>query len=65
MTQMKRLTGIIGLFFRIHDPSTVDRQGNDRGSNYRSALFIQDEQEGIEAEEIIGIVNEEIGSMVR
>ena len=49
---------ILDYFFRIHDPSTVDRQGNDRGSSYRSALFLQDEQEGIEAEEIIDIVNE-------
>ncbi len=48
---------LLDYFFRIHDPSTVDRQGNDRGSSYRSALFIQDEQEGIEAQEIIDLVN--------
>ncbi|MBY0462995.1 MAG: peptide-methionine (S)-S-oxide reductase MsrA [Alphaproteobacteria bacterium] len=49
---------LLDYFFRIHDPSTVDRQGNDRGSSYRSALFIQNEQEGIEAQEIIALVNE-------
>lgn len=48
---------ILDYFFRIHDPSTVDRQGNDRGSSYRSALFIQDEQEGKEAQEIIDMVD--------
>ncbi len=49
---------ILDYFFRIHDPSTLNRQGNDRGSSYRSALFIQDEQEGKEAQEIIDMVDE-------
>lgn len=31
---------ILGYFFRMHDPTTVDRQGNDRGSQYRSAIFV-------------------------
>jgi len=49
---------LLDYFFRVHDPTTVDRQGNDRGSSYRSALFIQDEQEKADAEEIIRIVNQ-------
>lgn len=48
---------LLDYFFRIHDPSTVDRQGNDRGSSYRSALFIQNEQERNDAEEIIALVD--------
>lgn len=49
---------LLDYFFTIHDPTTIDRQGNDRGSSYRSALFIQNEQERNDAEEIIKIVNE-------
>ena len=36
---------ILDYFFRIHNPTTVDRQGNDRGSSYRSAIFFQNEEE--------------------
>ncbi|MGY3052272.1 peptide-methionine (S)-S-oxide reductase [Pedobacter sp. UYEF25] len=49
---------ILDFFYRVHDPSTVDRQGNDRGSSYRSAIFIQDEEERKVAEEVIQIVND-------
>ena len=48
---------ILDYFFRIHNPTTVDRQGNDVGSSYRSAIFYQDEEEKKTAEEVIAIVN--------
>ncbi len=49
---------ILDYFFRIHNPTTVNRQGNDIGSSYRSAIFYQDEEEKQDAEKMIKIVNE-------
>lgn len=48
---------ILDYFFRIHNPTTVDRQGNDRGSSYRSAIFFQNDEEKQIAEEVIAIVD--------
>lgn len=39
-------------FFRIHDPTTVDRQGNDRGTQYRSAIFYASETQREVAEQM-------------
>ena len=44
---------ILELFFSIHDPTTRDRQGNDIGSSYRSAIFyLDDEQKRVSDETI-------------
>ena len=48
---------ILEFFFQIHDPTTANRQGNDRGAAYRSAIYYtSDEQKGI-AEDTIADVN--------
>jgi peptide-methionine (S)-S-oxide reductase len=49
---------LLDYFFRMHDPTTVDRQGNDKGSSYRSAIFVQTEEEISDATEFTKIVNE-------
>ncbi len=48
---------ILDYFFRIHNPTTADRQGNDIGSSYRSAIFFQNEEEKEIAKEVKEIVN--------
>ncbi len=40
---------ILRFFFRIHDPTTLNRQGNDTGSQYRSAIFFHDEAQRLVA----------------
>lgn len=49
---------ILKFFFSIHDPTTVDKQGNDTGSQYRSALFYQNEDQRLIALDIINKVNQ-------
>ena len=48
---------ILEFFFQIHDPSTANRQGNDVGMSYRSAIFYVDEQQKATAEDTIADVN--------
>lgn len=48
---------LLDYFFRVHNPTTIDQQGNDIGSSYRSAIFIQNDEEQKVAEEVIAIVN--------
>lgn len=49
---------LLDYFFRIHNPTTVNRQGNDIGTSYRSAIFYQNEEEKRIAQEMIKIVDD-------
>ncbi|MCX6620076.1 MAG: peptide-methionine (S)-S-oxide reductase MsrA, partial [Acidobacteria bacterium] len=44
---------LLDVFFVIHDPTTLDRQGNDVGTQYRSAVFYHSEEQRRIAEEVI------------
>ena len=48
---------ILEFFFQIHDPTTRNRQGNDRGTSYRSAIFYTSDEQKRTAEQIIDDVN--------
>ena len=47
---------ILEFFFQIHDPTTLNRQGNDRGMSYRSAIYYcNDEQKAIAVQTIADV----------
>ena len=48
---------ILNIFFSVHDPTTLNRQGADMGTQYRSAIFYHNQQQKIIAEELIGELN--------
>jgi peptide-methionine (S)-S-oxide reductase len=49
--------GLLEFFFQIHDPSTPNRQGNDRGASYRSAIFYTTDEQRRIAEAAIADVD--------
>jgi len=48
---------LLEFFFQIHDPTTLDRQGNDRGSSYRSEIFFTSDEQRKVAQDTIADVD--------
>jgi len=44
---------LLGVFFTLHDPTTLDRQGGDVGTQYRSAIFYHDDEQRRTAEDAV------------
>jgi len=56
--QVISFADLLRVFFTIHDPTTMNRQGGDVGTQYRSAIFYHDEEQKRVAEEVIREVND-------
>ena len=48
---------LLGYYFRMHDPTTPNRQGNDVGTQYRSAIFVADDEQRRVAQDVIARVD--------
>jgi peptide-methionine (S)-S-oxide reductase len=48
---------ILEIFFVIHDPTTLNRQGNDRGTQYRSGIYVSNPDQAVVAQDLIGEIN--------
>jgi peptide-methionine (S)-S-oxide reductase len=55
--QVLSYNDLLTVFFTIHDPTTLNRQGNDAGTQYRSAIFYHDEQQKQIAEDVIRAID--------
>ncbi|MGJ8679174.1 peptide-methionine (S)-S-oxide reductase MsrA [Paraglaciecola sp.] len=50
---------VLEIFFALHNPTQLNRQGNDTGTQYRSGIFFHNESQKVEAEQIIQEISDE------
>ena len=50
---------ILEVFFTVHDPTTLNRQGNDVGEQYRSVIFYRDEEQHMTAKKVLAELTKE------
>jgi peptide-methionine (S)-S-oxide reductase len=58
------LRELLEIFFVIHDPTTLNRQGNDAGTQYRSGIYLSDEADHVVAHQVLDEVNAELTGRV-
>ena len=58
------LREVLEIFFVIHDPTTLNRQGNDSGTQYRSGIYVHNVAQDTVAREVLAEVNELHGGRV-
>lgn len=58
------LERLLHIFFATHDPTTLNRQGADEGTQYRSAIFYSDEADAVKAQSVISVLRGETGASI-
>ena len=58
------LRELLEIFFVIHDPTTLNRQGNDAGTQYRSGIYLSDEADREVAQHVLDEVNASLSGRV-
>ena len=58
------LRDLLEIFFVIHDPTTLNRQGNDAGTQYRSGIYWSDEADRVVAQQVLDEVNAALSGRV-
>ena len=58
------LREVFEIFFVVHDPTTLNRQGNDAGTQYRSGIYVHNEAQAAVAREVLATLNAQLGGRV-